>query len=85
MRMAHLDVTNQRARKEGTMHVKKEGPLFAQVPLTRSPRGQLAVAGRQLRPIGLPRCEMCGSPVIANQCRRICLRCGFMTGYPEGI
>jgi ribosomal protein S27AE len=30
-------------------------------------------------------CEMCGAPVIANHCKRICLRCGFMTGCSEGI
>jgi len=30
-------------------------------------------------------CEMCGAPVIANHCKTICLRCGFMTGCSEGI
>ena len=30
-------------------------------------------------------CEMCGAPVIAHHCKRICLRCGFMTGCSEGI
>jgi hypothetical protein len=30
-------------------------------------------------------CEMCGAPVIANHSKRICLRCGFMTGCSEGI
>lgn len=30
-------------------------------------------------------CEMCGTPVIANHCKKICLRCGFMTGCSEGI
>ena len=30
-------------------------------------------------------CEMCGAPVLANHCKRICLRCGFMTGCSEGI
>jgi hypothetical protein len=32
-----------------------------------------------------PRCEMCGSVVIATHCKRICLHCGFMTGCSEGI
>jgi hypothetical protein len=72
-------------REEGTMHVKKEGPLFAQLPLVRPPQAQVAAPGRQLRPVGLPRCEMCGSAVIAGQHKRICLRCGFLTGCPEGI
>lgn len=30
-------------------------------------------------------CEMCGTPVMASHCKRICLRCGFMTGCSEGI
>ncbi|HEY7413165.1 MAG TPA: hypothetical protein VII13_20660 [Vicinamibacteria bacterium] len=34
---------------------------------------------------GEPRCEMCGAAVIAAHCKRICLRCGFMTGCSEGI
>ena len=28
---------------------------------------------------------MCGAPVIASHCKRICLRCGFMTGCSEGL
>jgi hypothetical protein len=32
-----------------------------------------------------PRCEMCGADVIATHCKRICLKCGFMTGCSEGI
>ena len=32
-----------------------------------------------------PRCEMCGHPVIATHCKRICLTCGFMTGCSEGL
>lgn len=34
---------------------------------------------------GEPACEMCGSPVVAHHCKRICRRCGFMTGCSEGI
>ncbi len=30
-------------------------------------------------------CEMCGGPVVAYHCKRICLHCGFMTGCSEGI
>jgi hypothetical protein len=30
-------------------------------------------------------CEMCGTQVVAYHCKRICLRCGFMTGCSEGI
>jgi len=44
-------------------------------------------AGRHGRLLGDadPRCEMCGAAVIASHCKRICLRCGFMTGCSEGI
>jgi hypothetical protein len=27
---------------------------------------------------------MCGAEVIESHCKRICLRCGFMTGCSEG-
>jgi hypothetical protein len=37
------------------------------------------------RDAGELRCEMCGAPVIESHCKRICLRCGFMTGCSEGI
>jgi hypothetical protein len=37
------------------------------------------------REAGEPRCEMCSAPVVASHCKRICLRCGFMTGCSEGI
>jgi hypothetical protein len=30
-------------------------------------------------------CEMCGAPVVASHCKRVCLKCGFMTGCSEGI
>jgi hypothetical protein len=32
-----------------------------------------------------PPCEMCGSQVISMHCRRVCTRCGFLTGQAEGI
>ncbi len=33
---------------------------------------------------GLP-CPSCGAPVVEHDRRRICLRCGFMTGSSQGI
>jgi hypothetical protein len=64
---------------------KREGVAFPPVPLTFSlPREAAASRGR-LAESGEPRCEMCGAVVIASHCKRICLRCGFMTGCSEGI
>jgi hypothetical protein len=65
------------------MNVKNEGAVFAPVPLTSAP------AERSARPLSReaqdPLCELCGHPVIASHCKRICLHCGFMTGCSEGI
>jgi hypothetical protein len=58
------------------MDAKAEGLVFPPVPLERT----LAKEG-----MGAPRCEMCGAEVIASHCKRICLRCGFMTGCSEGV
>jgi hypothetical protein len=55
---------------------KSEGLVFPPVPLERA----LAREG-----MGAPRCEMCGAEVVASHCKRICLRCGFMTGCSEGV
>jgi len=68
------------------MDMKSEGPAFPPVPLVRSPTSEAAHHGaRLLRDATDPRCEMCGSTIIASHCKRICLRCGFMTGCSEGI
>ena len=68
------------------MDVKSEGPAFPPVPLFRG--GSRETAGPRARWLaegGEPRCEMCGHEVIATHCKRICLRCGFMTGCSEGV
>jgi len=66
------------------MESKHEGVAFPPLPIVRS-RPQ---EGARRGPVPLatdPPCEMCGAPVIAAHCKRICLRCGFMTGCSEGI
>jgi hypothetical protein len=66
--------------------MKNEGPAFPQVPLESGALREAAGrATRYLKEAGDPRCEMCGSLVIASHCKRICLKCGFMTGCSEGI
>ena len=68
------------------MRAKEEGPALPQQPLVRAVLREAAGrAARQLREAGDPRCEMCGSPVIASHCKRVCLKCGFLTGCSEGI
>lgn len=68
------------------MATNDEGPVFRQLPLLRGfEREAVARSARRTRDGGDPRCEMCGSPVIASHCKRICLKCGFMTGCSEGI
>jgi hypothetical protein len=68
------------------MNVKEEGALFPPVPVpTRRLREQQQQRPRAAVVGGGPPCEMCGTPVIATHCRRICTRCGFMTGCSEGI
>jgi hypothetical protein len=65
---------------------KSEGIAFPPVPVAPSRLRQTAGRGpRQLRDFLEMPCEMCGSPVLAYQCKRVCLRCGFMTGCSEGI
>ena len=67
------------------MDPKNEGPLFPPVPLVRRPRSEsVNRRGGQLSETAAPRCEMCGAEVIESHCKRICLRCGFMTGCSEG-
>jgi hypothetical protein len=67
------------------MDMKSEGVVFPPVPLTTEPVRDSARRKARAGDWGEPRCEMCGSAVIATQCKRICLRCGFMTGCSEGI
>ncbi|MCM2255103.1 MAG: hypothetical protein NDJ94_05470 [Vicinamibacteria bacterium] len=67
------------------MQTRTEAAAWPPVPLFRRPGGE--VRGRDARADAdrEPRCEMCGATVIAHHCKRICLRCGFMTGCSEGI
>jgi hypothetical protein len=63
---------------------KREGVAFRPVPLSYLPPRE-AVRGGRVPHDADPRCEMCGATVIASHCKRVCLRCGFMTGCSEGI
>jgi hypothetical protein len=68
------------------MDVKREGLALRPFPLAdvRPSESSLQRARAQsFQPE--PRCEMCGSVAIATHCKRICLRCGFMTGCSEGL
>jgi hypothetical protein len=68
------------------MDSKNEGAAFPPIPLSR--RFERLLIGLEMpgpREAGEPRCEMCSAPVVASHCKRICLRCGFMTGCSEGI
>ena len=65
------------------MEIKGEGVVFLPVPLVRAP-GE-PPSGASVANTSGPLCEMCGAPAIASHCKRICLRCGFMTGCSEGI
>ena len=68
------------------MDAKSEGVAFSPVPVPpndapEAPQMRLRFTREALDPA----CEMCGHPVIATHCKRICLHCGFMTGCSEGI
>jgi hypothetical protein len=67
------------------MDEKSEGPALPPLPVA-DPRVARAWKGTaaQCETGDLP-CEMCGGPVVAYHCKRICLHCGFMTGCSEGI
>jgi hypothetical protein len=69
------------------MEMKNEGVAFPPVPVGIADVRDAMARGvaRAAREGGEPRCEMCGYSVIASHCKRICLRCGFMTGCSEGI
>jgi len=74
------------ASEEGGMRIHDEGLAAPQVPVRRRPAPERPRAAPPRHGGSLePRCEMCGSPVIATHCKRICLKCGFMTGCSEGI
>jgi hypothetical protein len=68
------------------MSLKKEGVASRPLPVL-PPAPEKTVRTRlYLSPDPRdPHCEMCGHPVIATHCKRICLHCGFMTGCSEGI
>jgi hypothetical protein len=66
------------------MESKQEGAAVPPLPSVR-PRLQ---EGARRGPVSVSTdrpCEICGAPVVAAHCKRICLRCGFMTGCSEGI
>jgi hypothetical protein len=66
--------------------MKSEGLAFPPFPLQHGRRHENATpTACHLRDANPPRCEMCGAEVIATHCKRICLKCGFMTGCSEGI
>ena len=67
------------------MDEKIEGAAFPPLAIA-DPRVARARRGPVLaRDAGELPCEMCGSPVVAYHCKRICLQCGFMTGCSEVI
>jgi len=66
------------------MDVKAEGAAFPPMPIARD-RVRDARRGGASPDAGELPCEMCGAAVVAYHCKRICLRCGFMTGCSEGI
>jgi hypothetical protein len=65
--------------------MKSEGAVFSPIPVARQLRDSVAPVHRVRRESSDPRCEMCGAPVLATHCKRICLKCGFLTGCSEGI
>ena len=72
--------------REGDMETKREGAAFPPLPVGRPARERGRGAGPSPTATAAScRCEMCGAAVVAYHCKRICLRCGFMTGCSEGI
>ena len=68
------------------MDFKREGVVFPPVPLDRPHEAEVVAPGaRAVRGQSELRCEMCGAEVVAAHCKRICLKCGFMTGCSEGL
>jgi hypothetical protein len=70
---------------EGTVDEKTEGAAFPPLPVADRRVARARRGLRLGRDVGELPCEMCGSAVVAYHCKRICLRCGFMTGCSEGI
>jgi hypothetical protein len=68
------------------LETKDEGAAIPPLPVGAYRNREAARLGSlpQKDAAELP-CEMCGAPVVAYHCKRICLRCGFMTGCSEGI
>jgi hypothetical protein len=66
------------------MDAKSEGALFPPLPLPRVRAREAVRGGIPAREGDLP-CEICGAPVLAASCRRVCLTCGFMTGCPVRV
>ena len=64
---------------------KREGVATRPMPIVRHAQRDVGLRGARLASSGEPRCEMCGAVVIASHFKRICLKCGFMTGCSEGI
>jgi hypothetical protein len=67
------------------MDIKREGAAFPPVPLSTGIARETSRFCKAAAETAEPRCELCGASVIATHCKRICLRCGFMTGCSEGI
>jgi hypothetical protein len=65
------------------MEEKREGVVFR--PLYVPGRLRPSNRPQPVRVVDGPPCEMCGAQVIAMHCKRICTRCGFLTGCAEGI
>ena len=67
------------------MDVKNEGAAFPPVPIAEDVVREARKGPLVARDISDVPCEICGAAVVAYHCKRICLRCGFMTGCSEGI
>jgi hypothetical protein len=68
------------------MQIKDEGLVFPPFPAGRPRAPQLARRGMRAQADSWkPRCEMCGSNLIASHDKRVCVKCGFMTGSSEEI
>jgi hypothetical protein len=67
------------------MDVKNEGVAFPPVPIAEDRARETRKGTLGARDMGEVPCEICGAIVVAYHCKRICLRCGFMTGCSEGI